>query len=289
MCKRSFDRLPFKGEGMFKLAVFDLDGTLLDDHHDISEANKRAILKLAKMNCKVVLATGRPDMLVKEYVAKLGIQTPVISCNGAMIREPFTQEVMYQQALSKEDVFKVLKLCRDYGYIYMAYASDVIVTTNNDRTKYFEERNKTLDESCQATFIIENDVNRISERYEIFKILIIERNCDRYKKMCQQLEALSHLTKVSSANGFYDIMSKDTSKKHAINRLLDYYQIDKKEVVAFGDNYNDIEMLDFVGTAVTMANGVPEVKALADYISLDHSDNGVAYAIEHFILKNTEE
>jgi len=272
---------------MFKLAVFDLDGTLLNKHHEISEENYSAVKRLEKAGCKVTIATGRPDMLLKEYVKKLGITEPVISCNGAVIRHPFTKEVILNKFISKDDVKRVIEICKEDGHIYMAYSEGAIISTDNYRTQYFLERNKKLEDDCKANFVIEHDASYIAETYEVNKILVIERNEAKYKIMNEKFKSFSELSKVQSASGFYDIMPKNTSKKNAIDQMLDHYNIDISEVVAFGDNYNDLEMLKHVGIAITTENGVEQVKEIADFISVDHNESGVSVAINTFIFKDS--
>ncbi|MBI9011424.1 MAG: HAD family phosphatase [Clostridiales bacterium] len=274
---------------MYKLAVFDLDGTLLDKHHEISEENLHAIKKLESKGCKIVIATGRPDMLVKEYVKKLDVLEPVISCNGAMIRNPFTKEVVFKKVIGKEDVKDIIELCQKDHRIYMVYTEDAIISTDNYRTQYFIERNQKLEKDSRANFIIEENASYIAETYEVYKILVIEKDADKYLEMYEKFKSFSELTKVQSANGFYDIMPKNTSKKLAIDHLIDHYHIDISEVVAFGDNYNDLEMLKHAGTAITTANGVSAVKEIADFISVDHNESGVSHAINTFLLKENME
>lgn len=274
---------------MYKLAVFDLDGTLLDKHHEISEENLYAIKKLESKGCKIVIATGRPDMLVKEYVKKMDILEPVISCNGAMIRNPFTKEVVFKKVIAKEDVKAIIELCQRDHHIYMAYTEDAIISTDNYRTQYFIGRNQKLEKDCRTNFIIEENASYIAETYEVYKILIIEKDTDKYLRIDEKFKSFSELTRVQSASGFYDIMPENTSKKLAIDHLIDHYHIDISEVVAFGDNYNDLEMLKHAGTAITTANGVSAVKEIVDYISVDHNESGVSYAINTFLLKENME
>lgn len=270
---------------MVKLAVFDLDGTLLDDHHEISDDNLRAVKALEASGCKIMIATGRPDMLLKEYVKKLEMDVPVISCNGAVVRNPFSKETLLNKTISKKQVKEIIEICIQDDHIYMAYSDDAIITTDNYRTQYFLERNKRLEDDCKAKFIIEDNASYIAETYEVNKILIIEKDGFKYQKMNEKFESFSNLSKVQSASGFYDIMPENTSKKNAIDHIIDHYNIDISEVVAFGDNYNDLEMLKHVGMAITTDNGVMPVKEIADFISVDHSESGVAFAIDTFVMK----
>lgn len=271
---------------MFKLAIFDLDGTLLNLNHDISKENIHALQTLQASGCQTIIATGRPDMLVKEYVKTLGLNEPVISCNGSMIRNPLTGEIIYQKTLPRNVVEKVVKKCIDDQHIFMIYTSNAIITTDNYRMRYFEERNKTLSPDCRVTFIVTEDLEEII-KHDAYKILIIEKDEEKYLTLKEKFFDLEAYT-VSSAKGFFDVMPTGTSKREAIKLISHHYDVEQKDIVAFGDNYNDIEMLDYAGTAITTENAVPEVKKMADYISLDHNDHGVAYAIHHYILDKQE-
>lgn len=269
---------------MYKMAVFDLDGTLLDEKHEISEANKNSIEKLEKLGCKIVIATGRSDLLVKEYVKKINIKTPVISCNGAMIRNPITKKLWRKRIMPSEKVGEILRICERENFTYMAYSDEYIFTVPSKRLDYFEERNKKLDEECRVNFKVCEELEKILEN-EIYKILIIEENSSRFDLLRDKFSNISGLEICQSSKGLMDFMIENTSKKDAIKWLAEEFGIEKDEIVAFGDNYNDIEMLKFAGCAVTTENAVEDVKKIADYISKHHDESGVSFAIENYILE----
>ncbi|MFD3158077.1 Cof-type HAD-IIB family hydrolase [Haloimpatiens sp. FM7330] len=268
---------------MYKLAVFDLDGTLLNDQHEISNENIEALERLKQNGCKVAIATGRTDLLVKEYAKKIKINGPVIACNGALVRNPFTKEEVFKRIIPQSEVKKIIDICKKDDHMFMAYSKECILSTQNYRAKYYEERNKKLDLDCKVKIIITDDAKYISSNFEINKILIIENNEEKYNELPQKLQGVSGVTICQSSTGFMDIMPKGTSKKNALEMLAKSENISRSEIVAFGDNYNDIEMLEYAGCAITTENGVDSVKEIVDYISIDNNKSGVAYAIKNHL------
>ncbi|MFZ5969686.1 MAG: Cof-type HAD-IIB family hydrolase [Bacillota bacterium] len=270
---------------MYKLAVFDLDGTLLNNEHEISDENMASIEILRKQGCKITIATGRTDLLVKDYVKKLKLDEPVIACNGALVRNPFTKETVYKRVMPPSVVKEIIEICKRDHHIFMVYTEEYIVSTHNHRVAYFEERNKKLEPDCRVQFVIEDDPEYISSTFEVYKILILEDDKERFDALPHKFKNLSGISLCQSNTGLMDIMVTGASKKNALEMLAKSENIRPSEIVAFGDNYNDIEILKYAGCAITTENGVESVKEIADYISIDHNLSGVAYAIQHYLMK----
>ena len=266
----------------YKLAVFDLDGTLLNDQHEISEKNKKALARLKEEGCEVVLATGRSDLLIKEYIQELHLQIPVISCNGALIRNPMTKEIYKKEPMPADLVEKIIKICHEKKLIYMAYSSDFIYTIPNERLAYFEMRNQQLDAQCQIPFKVSQAVTEIAAD-EIYKVLIIENDQAQFQAIQRDFLSLEGLEVVQSSKGLLDLMAQGVSKKAGLAFLAGHFKITMDQIVAFGDNYNDMEMLKAAGKVITTANAVAEIKAIADYISLSNNESGVGHAIEQYL------
>lgn len=273
---------------MYKLAVFDLDGTLLNRDHEISKENLNAVKKLEKLGLKIVLASGRPHTLMKPYIHQLNLKGPIIACNGAFIKKGLSGPVLYEKTIEKKQVQCISKLCKEKDYTPMFYTEEGILSSYNERVDFFIKRNEGLEDKLKSTIMIRSDACEISENYKIFKILVMEKDQDKYDLLVKDFEIFSSLSKTQSSSGFYDVMAPLTSKKSALEFLINYYGLSKNEVVAFGDQHNDLEMLALAGLSITTSNAVQGVKDLADYISMDHHDHGVAYSIENFLLKKME-
>jgi Cof subfamily protein (haloacid dehalogenase superfamily) len=268
---------------MYKLAVFDLDGTLLNDQHEISHENIAALERLKQKGYKIVIATGRADLMVKEYAKKIQINGPIIACNGALIKHPFTKKEVFKRVLAPQKVKEIINICKQNNHTFMIYTKECIVSTENDRVKNFQNRNKKLDIDCRVKFVITEDEEYIASHFEAYKILIIEKDSRRYDGLGKKLHQFSGLSICQSQTGFMDIMPEGISKRNALDMLAKVENISVSEIVAFGDNYNDIEMLKYAGCAITTENGVEDVKKIADYISIDHNRSGFAYAIKNYL------
>lgn len=268
---------------MPKLAVFDLDGTLLNDEHEITTTNIASLRRLKEIGCRIMIATGRTDLLVKEYIKKLEIDAPVISCNGATIRNPFTMEEIFKNVLEPQIVKDVIDICARDGHTYLVYCKDCMITIPNERAEEIQKRNERLDEDCRAEFKMNISSSQIAFEHEVYKVLIIEKDADKFMGLKDKFKHISGITMCQSNKGYMDIMKAGTSKKNALKMYAEMNDIDIKDIVAFGDNYNDIEMLEFAGRAVTTENGVDEVKKMVDFISRSNNEDGVAFAIKEYL------
>lgn len=271
---------------MYKMAVFDLDGTLLNDLNEISEENIKSIEKLKNYGCKIVVASGRPEVLIKEYLDKLSNCDYVIACNGAVVKNTKDNSFIINKLISNNIVEKVITKCKEYHSIFMTYSDECIISKDNYRVKYFEKRNQSLSPQHRVKFVKTDNVDIINNQYLVNKILVIEQDKERYSKLYNELENITGISITESNKGFIDVMAKNTSKKNSLEILVNQYGLSSTDVVAFGDNYNDIEMLEYAGCAITTSNGVQSVKDICDFVSGSNNDNGVAYAINKYVLKD---
>ena len=165
---------------MIKMVVSDMDGTLLNSDLEISKENLEAIEALRKKGIRFCVATGRPEQLIKEYIEPLKMTDPVIMYNGSVIGHPFQVEKLYELKLADEDIRAIIEYCEANDIIYMPYAKDKIISKPNYRVKFFEERNKKLDDNNKCVFEDIRDINTIIHENSINKILLIENNPEKY-------------------------------------------------------------------------------------------------------------
>lgn len=271
----------------YKWCVCDMDGTLLNSKDIITEENEAALKMLQKSGVEVIIASGRVDHMVKYYIKQLNLKGHVISCNGGLIRNINTGEIVYSKVMDKIAVKNILTYCFDYNMDFMIYTTDFVYTNkNNPRIIKYENLNKKLTEDLQLPVkyvdeaIIEN-INNI----DVLKILLICNNNEQVDLLQKKFSEFDSLTAVSSASGLLDIMASNTSKGDALKVLAEKLKVKLADVIAFGDNYNDIEMLQCVGMPIAMENSVEELKAEARYITKSNDESGIAYAINNFILQ----
>jgi len=269
---------------MYKVAVFDLDGTLLNHDLEISSGNLDAIKKIRELGIKVVIATGRPEQLVKPYMDQLQYTDDLIMYNGSVIGHPFKEKRFFSKALDKKTVKEVIEYCEAFDILYMCYTKDMLISKPNFRVEFFEQRNLQLEEKNRSVFKDIGNKEDIYENYEINKILIIEKDDIRFEQVLIRMNECKNVSIVSSQKGFIDINPLNTSKGDAVRRLTESMKVSKDEIIAFGDQDNDVSMLEYAGFSVAMANASAKAKAAADYITTSNDEDGVAFGLHEHIL-----
>ena len=240
----------------YKLVCIDLDGTLLTDDKKITNENIEAIKKAIDSGVNICIATGRIYKFVDHIKDLLGVSTKVIASNGGII---LTEDGNLEfRTLSYEEILKLKELVKDYDV-------DIYLNTENE-------------------IISENNIPNEYSYKKVKAICINKNNLDEVKRVRTILEETEEFEISSAEHHYCEINSKGISKGKAVEELVKELGIDIKEVICIGDGGNDIEMLKRAGMAVAMKNGMDEVKAMADYITEDNNNSGVAKAINKLIL-----
>lgn len=273
----------------YKLICVDMDGTLLNDSHHISNRNKETLKKAVDKGVQVAISTGRIFSSADYFAELVGIKTNLISCNGAYIRNRLTNEVLYANSLTNEQVLKVNKVIQEYNFrtLYYTY-NTVIVDSPLPENHTYNLTNKLVDEDKKIKFFISSDINEITQKYtnKIVKIICINNVEDNSTllKCKERISKFSDIEIVSSSNNNFEIMQKNVSKGNAAKILSEKLNIKPEEVVCIGDNENDLSMIKFAGLGVAMGNGSDIVKKCADYVTDTNINDGVAKAIEKFVF-----
>lgn len=269
---------------MIKLLAIDLDGTLLNSFHEVSENNKRAIQKAQEHGVKVIIATGRPEQLCKTIVKQLQIKDDIIMSNGGVIGHPFKGETMLSRTLNEGIVKEVVDYCETNDTIYLIYTAQAIISKPNFRVGFFENRNKNLPPDERVVF---KEIENIKDLYTVKpnKILIVEEDKKKLAEAKKHFFSMKNVSIVQSQSTFIDVSPSNVSKGTALKAYADYLGFDPSEVAAIGDQDNDVSMLRFAGTAIAMENASSSCLEVATHVTLSNNSHGVAYAINEFILE----
>lgn len=273
----------------YKLIAIDMDGTLLSNKHEIPEFNKEMIKKATQAGVKIAITTGRLFASARKYSDVIGVETPIISSNGAYIREKDREEVIYESNLSKKQFDEVLSVVRKYGFTVYMNTSDTVISENvvpDDHA--YKLVNNELDDAWKIKFV---EGRRFEETYEefsndILKFICIEEreNMDELMKAKEELSKFEDLEVVSSWENNFEIMPAGTSKGTAVQRLAEILGIKQEEVICIGDSENDLSMIKYAGLGVAMGNAIDIVKENADYVTDTNSNAGVGKMIAKFIF-----
>ncbi|HDA0344452.1 TPA: HAD family phosphatase [Staphylococcus aureus] len=271
---------------MIKLIATDMDGTLLNAAHEISQPNIDAIKYAQEQGITVVIATGRAFYEAQAPVADTDLTVPYICLNGAEVRDE-TFNVMSTSHLNKSLVHKITNVLKDAGIYYQVYTSRAIYTEDPQRDlDIYIDIAERIKNGIQRR--IDNGTLKVVDNYDaienipgelIMKILAFDGNLEKIDKASKILAESPNLAISSSSRGNIEITHSDAQKGIALETIAERLGIEMKEVMAIGDNLNDLSMLEKVGYPVAMENGAEEVKKIAKYVTDTNENSGVGKAI----------
>lgn len=270
-----------------KLCVFDLDGTLLNSNKKITQETLLAVKNLSNYNIKYTIATGRIDILARKYQREICSDLPIISCNGSIIRD-LSNKIYYMKTLDFETVKNIFNYFKSLELNFLFYTENsILVTKNNPRIEFLKNYNKTANKNDQFNFeIMDDDINKYSNLKFLKSLAHIENRPKLLEIQSILNKDFKNLSIVSSDYELLDLMPSGINKGTALSILCDILNIESENVCVFGDNFNDIEMINFAGTSIVPENGENYVKKLATHITKTNDEEGISYAINNIILKN---
>jgi len=261
---------------MIKFLALDIDGTILKKDYALSLKVKNAIQSAVKSGVKVVLVTGRMYSATTFIAEELGLDTPILCYSGALARN--SEKVFYENLIPDVLARAVLKELRAFDSQVNLYVHDEI---------YSEVETDVLIEYCEKRKLAYK-IKSFDEfkNIQANKILAIGKTPEATTEVLEHLQAKfeNDLFVVRSLPTFCEIISKDASKGKAILYLAKNWGISSDEIMAVGDQDNDIELLKVAKVKVAMGNATEGLKAVANYIAPSVEDDGVVDAIEKFIL-----
>ncbi|HYE83473.1 MAG TPA: Cof-type HAD-IIB family hydrolase [Clostridia bacterium] len=277
----------------YKMLVTDMDYTLLNKEKKVSERNREAVRKAIEKGVHMVVATGRIYTSARVYAKLLGVSTPIIASNGAIIREAAfnnpedTERTIYKDILKVEAVKEMIKLSHKYDLFCHFFTEDTIYAEKlvNVSLRY-TEWNKYLGEEDQVKIKIVDNIEKaiVQEPVEILKAVVVDKDSGKLQGLRNDIEASGIVSASQSMKDNLEVMNRGVTKGNAVKRLAELYGIRREEIIAIGDNENDISMIEYAGLGIAMENAEESLKSAADHITGDYQEDGVAEAIERFIL-----
>ena len=264
---------------IIKLIAIDIDGTLINSHHELTERTKEAITKAKEQGIKIVVATGRPYPGVANILKELGLEDKgdyVITYNGSLVQECDTKKAIVSHGLSYDNFIEIEALSRRLGSHLHSIDRENIYTANQHISPY------TIHEASLTGMPLHyRAVDQMTADMEIVKMMMIDEPTI-LDEVISKLPSwfTDKYTTTKSAPFYLEVLNKQANKGIAVKELADYLGIKQEETMAIGDNENDLEMIEYAGMGVAMANAVPKLKAAANYETLSNDEDGVAVMIE---------
>ncbi|MEW7865937.1 sugar-phosphatase [Aeromonas diversa] len=267
---------------MYKLIALDMDGTLLNHQKQISARNKAAIAAARQQGVTVVLASGRPLEGMSAYLEELGMtgeEDYVICYNGTLVQRAADRSVIRSQSLRGRDASHIASLAAGLGVNVHAFSPvrGLITPALNHYTEHESRLN-----DLPITLL---DFAELSPEEEILKVMLVDPP-ELLAPAIARLPAELHreYTVVQSAPFFLEIMNRESHKGAGVAALAEHLGLTQGQVICMGDAGNDSHMIEYAGLGIAMGNATEELKAMADHITASNDEDGVALAIERFVL-----
>lgn len=261
---------------MIKLIATDMDGTLLDDNGKKNPEFGDVFKKLKEKNIKFVVASGRQYLKLKEDFKQYSDDIIFIADNGSIVMHK--DKEIYSETMENKVVEKAIEDVRN--------VKDTRIVLSGKKEAYFYTHKKDIIEEIEKyykEFTMIHDFKEIEDEILKIAIYVPEDMKGVNEKFLNSQWAKD--VKISVSGEFWvDIYSKDTNKGIAIKKIQEKYGISKEETMAFGDYFNDVEMLEEAGHSYAMENAPEEFKKHAKFIAKSNQENGVLEVIKEKVL-----
>jgi Cof subfamily protein (haloacid dehalogenase superfamily) len=260
----------------YRLIAADMDGTLLDSRGRITDKTIAAIRRVSEKGVLFTICTGRPIQGVERYYDILDIDSPVITYNGAMIVMGRSHEILYKQDLDPSDARDILHWGNKLKTTVIAW-SDNKLYANELNDKVHDYKKLSMVEPLLITDeeeLVNNGVTKFlwyddPEKLRYFQEVL----ADKLGK---------GVTYCTSKPVLLEFFNSKVSKAIAMMKIGEHFGINREEMAAIGDGFNDLSMIEYAGLGVAMGNAPDEIKKKAGYVTLSNDEDGIVYFIEEF-------
>ncbi len=264
----------------YRFIICDLDGTVCAHENQVSAAVRKAMQETVEANLWITLCTGRGYQTVQPLLDVVPINAPLICCNGGLIIEPTTRQVLQVQPMSLPLARKLLDLAQKEGLAFWVYLDDMETMLEYNPV----ESHALLRQHGEIVRQVADPIAEL-ERPPHKLIIIAESPQDTPAVLASVKRCVADEARVlTSSPRLIEILMPGISKAQGIAWVADRLGVAQEETIAIGDGNNDLEMLNWAGLSIAMGNGTPAVKAAADWTAPPVEKDGLAVALRRFVL-----
>lgn len=262
----------------YRLLAVDIDGTLLNNKREITAKTKKAIHEAIEKGIIFTISSGRPIQGVEMITKQLEVDIPVITYNGAMVITGTSKNVIYSCSMREEDVLLIERLGRERNTTMTIWSDNQLFVNRMDEraAKYSQLSGTQPKLYSDVRELLGKGINKLLWYDEVERINAFE------KEMHDRVGTSVNFH--TSQPFFLEFVDVNASKAIALEKLGEHFGIKREEMIAIGDGFNDLSMIEYAGLGVAMENAPEEIKRLADYVTLSNENDGVAHVIAQFIL-----
>ena len=264
---------------MIKIIFSDIDGTLLNAEHAVMPATRQAILDL--QDIPFVIVSARSPSGIYPIMKKNGFRCPVIAYSGALILDE-DRKIIYQRGMDAALAERILEFIEDrkMPVTWCVYSGDEWIVKDKKDPRIIREEHIVEAESIQGT------IQSVPAGQPVHKILCICEPGIVDTLEARIREAFPQVNAVKSSDILLEIMDEAVNKAEAVKLYCAHLGIDRRDAVAFGDNYNDVEMLEAVGYGIVMGNAPEDIRERFTHVTADHNHDGIAKALSRLTDRN---
>ena len=263
-----------------RLLAIDIDGTLLTQNRVPHPENIAAFRRAESAGIQVVLASGRIALSIRDFNTKLGLNGPMICCNGGHVQLANGDDIVHAP-LDQDAIEATLAYVAEQNVHINAYTKDLL---------YFNGETKWSEMYRQRVKIISPGIATPDEirAMDILKIILIDEpsRIPSHRREMEKRINLQTAALTESEPEYLEVLSANANKGLGLKALSEALGIAQGETAAIGDYLNDIEMIQWSGIGAAMGNALPEVKVSADIVVPTNEEAGVAYFIDYLIERN---
>lgn len=269
----------------YSIIALDLDGTLTNSEKIITPRTFDALMKAQREGVRLVLASGRPTFGIAALANQLQLADYggyVLSYNGGRIIDWCEKTVIFSQVVDQKLVPILYDFAEKAQLPIVTYLPEAILASKNEGEYLAEEaRINGMPVVVAQNFVEEAmQISRGSTKFLIpgEPELLIQLESEMKAALSEQMEVFR------SAPFFLELPPKGIDKAQSLQRLLTHLGLERESLMAFGDGFNDLSMIQFAGQGVAMANAVEEVKSIADFVTTSNEEDGIAHALEQLLF-----
>lgn len=263
---------------MYKMMTIDVDDTLLNDQRRVTEATKNALAEAIREGVKVTLATGRMFASAKQIASQVGMNVPLITYQGSLVKNLLDDQVLYERWVPSEVARYLFEYAHQNHLHIQGYYDDHLVGLEEN------EKIKEYSRVSNVPYRIDSVEHLLSKR--LTKLLFFDEPDILDVHSVQLKKVLGDSVHITKSKPYYlEVLHKEGTKGHAVQFLAQHFGCELSQVIAIGDSWNDHEMLEVAGLGVAMGNAVESLKAIAGFVTKTNNEDGVKHVIDQFILR----
>jgi hypothetical protein len=266
---------------MFKLVALDVDGTLLNSHHELTPAVAEAVRTAQAQGVYIVLATGKQYSAITSLIEQLELTAPQITSHGALVTNPVQNTILHQQCIPFESGRRAIAIGAELGVtMVVAGHGKTFAVAHNADIDYMLTYGDPVPQ-------ILSDLTQALEPAPTHLMALAYQRDALYAEAYQRFKAeLGDVLNVSLSSPYYiELLHPNASKGRALAAVCAQLGIDWENTLVAGDSFNDLSMFEFAGLAVAMDNAPGDVKKRANLVAPSNNDDGVAHLLREYVLR----